>query len=106
MHGDLSKWSNFTPPAGALVAPAAAQSRIYEQCGGQNYDGDTSCGSGLECLPLNDYFHQCLPIPSLPGIPEYGPCGGDIEEVCVEGTECIFFSEFFSQCLRDFEPVP
>ena len=32
----------------------------YEQCGGKNFNGPTCCQSGSKCVPLNDYYSQCI----------------------------------------------
>ncbi|RDX51098.1 endoglucanase [Lentinus brumalis] len=47
-----------------------AQQAQYQQCGGINYSGDTTCVSGSVCTKLNDYYSQCLPgAPSGPSAP-------------------------------------
>ncbi|KAI0390833.1 carbohydrate-binding module family 1 protein [Xylariaceae sp. FL0594] len=38
-----------------------AQKNPWEQCGGINYTGDTTCASGYTCTFLNDYYSQCTP---------------------------------------------
>ncbi|ETN46770.1 uncharacterized protein HMPREF1541_00959 [Cyphellophora europaea CBS 101466] len=32
----------------------------YQQCGGQEFTGPTTCQSGLTCTELNPYYFQCL----------------------------------------------
>ncbi|KAI0343557.1 hypothetical protein BDW22DRAFT_1356009 [Trametopsis cervina] len=44
----------------ALVHLAAAQSAIWQQCGGIGFP-PTECAAGLECVELNYWFYQCLP---------------------------------------------
>jgi hypothetical protein len=34
-------------------------SRMWKQCGGQNYRGETCCPSGSSCDVLNEYYAQC-----------------------------------------------
>ncbi|KAK0611535.1 glycosyl hydrolase family 61-domain-containing protein [Immersiella caudata] len=31
----------------------------WQQCGGQNFAGCTSCASGFSCKEINSYYHQC-----------------------------------------------
>ncbi|KAI0048338.1 glycoside hydrolase family 5 protein [Auriscalpium vulgare] len=48
----------------ALVAAApfaAAQAPVYGQCGGQNWQGATTCVAGSVCTYSNAYYSQCLP---------------------------------------------
>ncbi|KAF9485718.1 cellobiohydrolase I [Pholiota conissans] len=40
-------------------APAATQTK-YGQCGGQGYNGPTTCASGSTCQTSNPYYSQCL----------------------------------------------
>lgn len=34
---------------------------LYGQCGGQNWNGATNCGSGAKCVFQNPWYSQCLP---------------------------------------------
>ncbi|KAF5327666.1 hypothetical protein D9619_004867 [Psilocybe cf. subviscida] len=34
---------------------------VYGQCGGQNYNGSTTCDSGSVCTYSNPFYSQCLP---------------------------------------------
>ncbi|KAK1749739.1 hypothetical protein QBC47DRAFT_365801 [Echria macrotheca] len=43
-----------------LAANVVAQQAIYGQCGGQGWNGPTSCQAGTECKYQNDYYSQCL----------------------------------------------
>jgi endo-1,4-beta-xylanase len=50
----------------------------YGQCGGQNFNGETSCAEGWTCTKYNDWYSQCVggnpngpaPVPSPPVVPE------------------------------------
>ncbi|KAG9042091.1 hypothetical protein FS837_011362 [Tulasnella sp. UAMH 9824] len=44
--------------ATAVVVTAVGQ---YQQCGGINYTGATTCDGGWVCTYLNDWYSQCLP---------------------------------------------
>lgn len=48
-----------TPPStgGSTGGSAGA----YEQCGGSNFKGATSCASGTTCKKYNPYYSQCVP---------------------------------------------
>jgi endo-1,4-beta-xylanase len=72
----------------------------YGQCGGQNFNGETSCVEGWTCTKYNDWYSQCVGgnpngpapapgSPSPPAVPE--PSGapvpsGNITSVIVEPT--------------------
>ncbi|KAF4998642.1 hypothetical protein FGRMN_2968 [Fusarium graminum] len=45
------------------LAPVAAvaQSPIWGQCGGNGWQGATTCQSGLTCSKVNDWYYQCIP---------------------------------------------
>lgn len=34
---------------------------LYEQCGGQGYDGPTNCLAGATCVEVNPFYSQCQP---------------------------------------------
>lgn len=44
-----------------LVQGTAGQSQAYQQCGGINWTGATTCVSGYTCRVLNDWYYQCVP---------------------------------------------
>ncbi|KAL4893235.1 putative endo-beta-1,4-glucanase D [Aspergillus ambiguus] len=46
--------------ASPSTAPATGSVKIYQQCGGINYSGSTTCESGLTCKKWNPYYHQCI----------------------------------------------
>lgn len=50
----------FIPIVFAVPNPAQPK-LIYEQCGGVNYKGSTTCTSDLICEKQNEYYSQCLP---------------------------------------------
>ncbi|KAI1810421.1 carbohydrate-binding module family 1 [Poronia punctata] len=46
-----------------LLAPAAVlgQGNAWDQCGGRDWQGTTTCVSGTHCVVVNDYYWQCQP---------------------------------------------
>ncbi|KAI8650487.1 CBM1 domain-containing protein [Fusarium keratoplasticum] len=44
-----------------LTGLALAQNGAWQQCGGQNWSGSTTCISGYTCSFINDYYSQCVP---------------------------------------------
>jgi lytic cellulose monooxygenase (C1-hydroxylating) len=52
------------PSAAPSATPAPATGggsvAIYQQCGGNNYNGPTGCATGLVCNKWNDWYSQCL----------------------------------------------
>ncbi|KAA8906644.1 endoglucanase [Sphaerosporella brunnea] len=57
MHSVLS----LALAVAALPALINAQQSAWGQCGGNNWNGATSCVSGYYCSKLNDYYSQCIP---------------------------------------------
>ncbi|KAK4565443.1 hypothetical protein LTR86_004060 [Recurvomyces mirabilis] len=45
----------------AAASSAYAQQAAYAQCGGQNFQGSTTCASGYHCVAQNSYYSQCIP---------------------------------------------
>ncbi|KAI0043653.1 glycoside hydrolase family 5 protein [Auriscalpium vulgare] len=37
---------------------------VWQQCGGLQYTGSTTCDAGLSCVYLNDYYSQCQAVSS------------------------------------------
>ncbi|KAJ4012529.1 hypothetical protein NW752_008227 [Fusarium irregulare] len=68
----------------ALIVAAAplamAQSAIWGQCGGIDWNGAKTCQSGLKCEKINDYYYQCVPgsggSDPTPTEPEQPPTNG------------------------------
>ncbi|KFA69883.1 hypothetical protein S40285_09265 [Stachybotrys chlorohalonatus IBT 40285] len=44
-----------------LTSSVAAQSGAWQQCGGVNWSGATTCISGYRCSRINDFYFQCIP---------------------------------------------
>ncbi|KAF5856788.1 hypothetical protein ETB97_006716 [Aspergillus alliaceus] len=44
----------------AAPSSSASVAAHYEQCGGINYTGPTTCASGYKCVKQNPYYHQCV----------------------------------------------
>ena len=51
-----------------LINKLSSQSivALYGQCGGIGYTGSTNCGNLAQCVVINTYYYQCLPITSPP----------------------------------------
>ncbi|OQR86397.1 hypothetical protein ACHHYP_10568 [Achlya hypogyna] len=41
--------------------PSTAKVALWEQCGGQGYNGATVCVAGSHCTKINQYYSQCRP---------------------------------------------
>jgi uncharacterized Fe-S cluster protein YjdI len=87
----------------------------YEQCGGIGWNGPTKCEAGWTCSKCNDYYSQCVPVPTVAvtqapvpnaGIQNaYGQCGGigwTGPTQCVSGYNCVKGNDWYFQCV----PVP
>ncbi|KAH9875258.1 hypothetical protein J1614_004749 [Plenodomus biglobosus] len=60
-----------------LAGSASAVVGDWQQCGGSDWSGETSCGSSAGCVKINDHYSQCQPgaapvepQPNLDPIPE------------------------------------
>ncbi|KAF2629556.1 carbohydrate-binding module family 1 protein [Macroventuria anomochaeta] len=53
----LTSVSNFALLAGTVSAAVGD----WQQCGGVNWSGETSCAAGSGCVKINDYYSQCQP---------------------------------------------
>jgi endoglucanase len=47
--------------ASLFAGGAVAQSGAWGQCGGNNWQGATTCIAGYHCVYQNDWYSQCLP---------------------------------------------
>ncbi|KAL1843233.1 hypothetical protein VTJ49DRAFT_2564 [Mycothermus thermophilus] len=45
----------------AAVPAVLAQSQLWGQCGGNGWNGPTTCVAGATCVKQNDWYSQCLP---------------------------------------------
>ncbi|KAF3149592.1 hypothetical protein TWF594_010698 [Orbilia oligospora] len=91
----------------------------YEQCGGVNYNGGTSCPYGWECVKQDDYYSQCKPastskplttstpttsstaLANTATVGAYAQCGGinySGGTRCEYGWECVKEDDYYSQC--------
>jgi len=111
-------------PAPTPVSPCLKDK--YEQCGGQDFAGDSCCPLGMWCMATNTWWSQCepcdetwdascVPTPSAPSqeaapAPAAGPscskakyaqCGGmDFtgDTCCPSGMWCMAGNTWWSQC--------
>ncbi|KKA28043.1 hypothetical protein TD95_001559 [Thielaviopsis punctulata] len=52
-----------TPTGSSSSGNSSSSSGVaaqYQQCGGKNFSGPTSCVSGFTCKKQNDYYYQCV----------------------------------------------
>ncbi|KAK6522431.1 hypothetical protein TWF281_002992 [Arthrobotrys megalospora] len=117
-------WYSQCKPAatsGLLSTKSANPATVagYEQCGGINYNGGTSCPYGWECVRQDDYYSQCkpaatskplststpttsTPVPiNTATVGAYAQCGGigySGGTRCEYGWECVRQDDYYSQC--------
>ncbi|KAL2130376.1 hypothetical protein VTI74DRAFT_6538 [Chaetomium olivicolor] len=61
----MGQWFLKTTGLALLAAGAhAADAGLWQQCGGINFTGPTTCVSGAYCAKYNDWYYQCIPSPS------------------------------------------
>lgn len=72
----------------------ASCSKLWEQCGGNNWDGHTSCAVGSTCEYSNPGYSHCKPSPDEPGtVAKWGQCGGNAYKgptTCTAGSICVY----------------
>ena len=77
----------------------------YQQCGGNEYSGATSCAEGFECERRDDWYSQCRP--SNQGTERaWQQCGGPSwtgSQSCGAGWDCVFVNPYYSQCKPDLD---
>lgn len=95
-----SLWGQYvtshTPPLQSPTLETGANLNL--RCGGNNYNGPTTCPSGAECDAKDDTYSQCLP--SGPKASLYQQCGGGTwsgPTVCVVGASCKQLNQWYSQ---------
>ncbi|KAJ8514589.1 hypothetical protein ONZ45_g7898 [Pleurotus djamor] len=49
-----SSTASQSPPSSTAIAPQ------FSQCGGIGWNGPTICAAGSKCVPINDFFSECL----------------------------------------------
>ncbi|KAJ8519061.1 hypothetical protein ONZ45_g3966 [Pleurotus djamor] len=57
----------------AFVSLATAQQGPWQQCGGLNHSGGTTCIEGWTCVYQNDWYSQCLQAPTSSATPTQPP---------------------------------
>ncbi|KAH7075774.1 hypothetical protein BKA63DRAFT_306713 [Paraphoma chrysanthemicola] len=69
----------------ALASTVTAQAGDYQQCGGVNWSGATTCGANSGCVKLNDYYSQCQPG-KAPTVPQPQPSSQKPTSTAVQTT--------------------
>ena len=84
--GGYGGYGGYTPMH--MPGDGAGCARRWESCtGGQN--GTTCCVGFNACVPQNEFFSMCSPIPMPDGyIAEYGTCKPDSWPSCEPLTQC------------------
>ncbi|CAK4664384.1 unnamed protein product, partial [Aphanomyces euteiches] len=75
---------------------------VWQQCGGKNYNGQSSCTTGNKCVKIDEYYHQCQPDENKPGQPTWSQCGGKGytgKTDCREEDVCNKYNDYYSQCI-------
>jgi hypothetical protein len=114
----VSKAPVAAPVAASTQKPSPAANtgiqNAYGQCGGIGWTGPTQCESGFTCVKGNDYYFQCVPVPtaSVTSRPSpaansgvqcaFGQCGGigwTGPTKCESGWTCSRCNDHYSQCV-------
>ncbi|KAF1834532.1 hypothetical protein BDW02DRAFT_497975 [Decorospora gaudefroyi] len=53
-----------------LAGTAYAAVGDWQQCGGKNWSGETTCNAGAGCVKINEYYSQCQPGAAPVPLPE------------------------------------
>ncbi|KAF0703185.1 hypothetical protein As57867_007651, partial [Aphanomyces stellatus] len=92
-------WNSQAPQKDAEDGEAA----VWQQCGGNNYKGDTSCTAGNKCVVVNEWYSQCQPEPTKDGqLSTWQQCGGNNYKglsKCRDEDVCVKWNDFYSQCI-------
>ncbi|ROT37753.1 hypothetical protein SODALDRAFT_333508 [Sodiomyces alkalinus F11] len=59
-HGVWRGGGGGSPAPGPSPPPSGGGSAIWEQCGGNGWDGPRTCREGT-CRVVNEWYHQCQP---------------------------------------------
>jgi hypothetical protein len=102
--------TNPNPPTPAPTSPTDC-SKLWDQCGGNNWKGFTCCKEGI-CKFMNEWYSQCVPNvqprPITTPPPEicptklWGQCGGiDFpgKPCCPPNAQCVSFNAYYFQCV-------
>eukprot|EP00924_Labyrinthula_sp_SR-Ha-C_P006258 snap_masked-scaffold_31-processed-gene-1.20-mRNA-1 protein AED:0.14 eAED:0.14 QI:0/0/0/0.33/1/1/3/0/474 len=84
---------------------------FYDQCGGLDFTGETTCCDGSSCTYQNDYYSQCVPNSEQGSTDEecailYAQCAGIGyigTTTCCEGNFCQYQDDYYSQCRPNSE---
>ena len=102
-----SQGAGYWPAPPKSTSPSYYNSNVgpYEQCGGKNYDGPTSCVEAHQCYVwFDEWFSQCRPIQNYASpieIEIYRQCGGKEytgSTSCAAGLNCLVHNDWYSQC--------
>nr|AIG55475.1 secreted protein [Thraustotheca clavata] len=93
------------PKAKNMDAESAAVA-VWQQCGGKDYKGDSSCTDGNSCVKINDWYSQCQPNPPKGNeLATWSQCAGTANNFnangkgCRQGDACTKYSDAYSQCV-------
>ncbi|KAJ3319252.1 hypothetical protein HDV06_006580 [Boothiomyces sp. JEL0866] len=91
-------------------ANALACGKLYDQCGGAQFNGPNCCLDGTTCVYQNQWYSQCQAVPSTTCGNIWDKCGGigfTGPTCCVAGTECVYQDQYYSQCKpASNSPIP
>nr|AIG56031.1 secreted protein [Achlya hypogyna] len=84
----------------------AGEVAVWQQCGGNNYKGDTTCTTGNSCVKVNDWYHQCQPVATGSNqLSTWSQCAGSANnfnangKTCRPEDKCVKYSDAYSQCV-------
>ncbi|KAH7108423.1 hypothetical protein BKA62DRAFT_21678 [Auriculariales sp. MPI-PUGE-AT-0066] len=93
--------------AAISAVPSDCVTEGWGQCGGQYWEGCTTCATGYTCLDVDDiWYSQCVRGTNEPGeegclATPFGACGGTNWvgcTVCPSGQTCNTVGWHYSQC--------
>ncbi|KAH9166372.1 hypothetical protein AeNC1_018342, partial [Aphanomyces euteiches] len=107
--------SSNPTPAPSPSSPSSGTVPMFNQCGGNNYNGPTQCTKGFECHMWSEWYSQCVPSTTgaaSDGLKAYEQCGGKGytgSTQCQDELECHVWKDWYSQCVypsNDPSPAP
>ncbi|KAF0719923.1 hypothetical protein As57867_000678, partial [Aphanomyces stellatus] len=103
-------WGCVWPSRGPQKDAEDSEAAAWQQCGGNNYKGDTSCAAGTKCVVVNEWYSQCQPLPTKDGqVATWQQCGGSTYKgltVCRDEDVCQKWNDYYSQCIPKTQAAP
>ncbi|EQC39072.1 hypothetical protein SDRG_03280 [Saprolegnia diclina VS20] len=79
---------------------------VWQKCGGNGHNGETTCTAGNSCVKINDWYSQCQPNATPANkLNTWSQCAGSANNFqaggksCRDEDACVKYSDAYSQCV-------